>query len=615
MAALFAPNLNQSRAETQILKPNKLFSAISKFGKTLKLGSNIGSRRSSQQEDHPHTTSIDASASVINNLNASSRNRLSRIISKQLSMETTSSYATTMPSMISSSPTSARMHIGTPEETNCMQRPLALIPSIESLLDISATSAQPANGNVGTMHDVMGASVCRISSSDSFGQLFSSESSSPMLAESSSATTGNELALVLRTAKAARPVNLVIPAAVTPPHECTVHGAVDSSSVEVSYQSVPSGPSTADTLVQQSATSGPSTGDTFYKSTFEELEADELSPSESGLAISRPSSALSESAAPDAEDAEGSKPIIDWDNPQSWTKCFDESSSSSLSDVASSDDAQSIAVVDEPEYPSPSSTPSSSIDSEFVPDACLQVLSPDSHICCSQQLESFGKVGAFLMTYVYLPFIPPNSTYAFLPAQGLSEPWPVRILTDIMEEDESEDAADAQKSTDASDDCLPVAPVSTSAGSATAASLFLIAEDEELEETFYNKESEAAESGSDNEQHLAASTSRNPYVARVLQNATPFQRNTRAGIAWEDLQSIPTIMEEEAEPSGNVLRASASHDSLLAADSDEFEYSQYCLPSESSAASELSDVHAASLPPRPISRWCMREDFVESDEE
>jgi hypothetical protein len=36
-------------------------------------------------------------------------------------------------------------------------------------------------------------------------------------------------------------------------------------------------------------------------------------------------------------------------------------------------------------------------------------------------------------------------------------------------------------------------------------------------------------------------------------------------------------MEEEAEPSDNAVRASASHDSLLAADSDMFEYSQVCV--------------------------------------
>lgn len=89
--------------------------------------------------------------------------------------------------------------------------------------------------------------------------------------------------------------------------------------------------------------------------------------------------------------------------------------------------------------------------------------------------------------------------------------------------------------------------------------------------------------------------------------------------AWEDLHSIPTIMKAETEVLGNAVRASASHDSLLAVDSDEWEYSQvcgslacvldsaltsvvlqYCLPSDCSAASELSEVHAASFPPRPI---------------
>jgi hypothetical protein len=43
---------------------------------------------------------------------------------------------------------------------------------------------------------------------------------------------------------------------------------------------------------------------------------------------------------------------------------------------------------------------------------------------------------------------------------------------------------------------------------------------------------------------------------------------------WQDLSSIPTTTEEEAEPSGNVLLSSATHDSLLAAHSDKFESSQ-----------------------------------------
>lgn len=74
-------------------------------------------------------------------------------------------------------------------------------------------------------------------------------------------------------------------------------------------------------------------------------------------------------------------------------------------------------------------------------------------------------------------------------------------------------------------------------------------------------------------------SSQSRFIAHVLRNATPLGRYMEGGIAWEDLQFYPTIMEEEDGPSESIVRSSSSHDSLFALDSNEFEYAEVCFPS------------------------------------
>jgi hypothetical protein len=125
------------------------------------------------------------------------------------------------------------------------------------------------------------------------------------------------------------------------------------------------------------------------------------------------------------------KATIDWGTTPTWTDCFEDSDSecSSICELACKDDNTSKPLADEAEIP-PSSSILDSADAEHE-------VSPDEYICFGM-LPSFGMAGEFLMTHIFVPYTSFTSNDDVAPIEDLSASWPVRFLTDIMEEDESE---------------------------------------------------------------------------------------------------------------------------------------------------------------------------------
>lgn len=111
---------------------------------------------------------------------------------------------------------------------------------------------------------------------------------------------------------------------------------------------------------------------------------------------------------------------------------------------------------------------------------------------------------------------------------------------------------------------------SISAAPASSTPSAYIMEDDEDEDPF----SEEQDRSFEQKQHSASTKS---FIAHVLENASPIHCYRRDRDAREDLLSnfmaIPTIFEEDEDPTEHV-RASVSHDSLLAVDSDPFEFNQ-----------------------------------------
>jgi hypothetical protein len=265
------------------------------------------------------------------------------------------------------------------------------------------------------------------------GHLFSSESSSSMLEESASSAHADELAIIRRVSTAARPVNIIIPEGVAIPHEYTVHDGPDASSVEVTYNSAPSGPSTAETLVDESATPPSSPADGFpAKATCEVIaNGPRLSPSEADTVIRSATPPPEESSAPVVQEETAVKATIEWGMVPTWTDCFEDSDSecSSLCELTSNDDNTVKPLADEAEP----ALSSSDVEAEYAEDE----VSPDGYQYFSM-LPSFGMAGEYLMTHIFVPYTSFPSNDGVAPIEDLSASWPVRVLTDIMEEDESE---------------------------------------------------------------------------------------------------------------------------------------------------------------------------------
>jgi hypothetical protein len=121
-------------------------------------------------------------------------------------------------------------------------------------------------------------------------------------------------------------------------------------------------------------------------------------------------------------------------------------------------------------------------------------------------------------------------------------------------------------------------PIPSHTGSGS--SLVGLAREEELTRPSLREKSDVRGSRCNDVAQTAYHSSQSRFIAHVLRNATPLGRYMEGGIAWEDVQFYPIIMEEEDGPSESIVRSSSSHDSLFALDSDEFEYAEVCFPSQ-----------------------------------
>lgn len=284
------------------------------------------------------------------------------------------------------------------------------------------------------IHDSTAGFAGAIASFHSCGHSFSSESASFMLEVFAEPTSTDDLAVVQRVSTASRPVNIVIPDNVAATHECAIHESSDGSSIELSYRSAPSGPSTADTLVDESVTPASSTIDALSRKTSFEASVNDESSSNADDIVRPGTPPLAESSGPVVQEEPAPKATIDW-TAQTWTACFEDSDSecSSVCELAFSNDSLSQALATAAE-----SAPSSpTCDAENATDD----VTPDEYYCFNM-LPSFGMAGEFLMTHIFVPYKSMTQDDTVASIEDLSGSWPVRVLADILEEDESEDCVE-----------------------------------------------------------------------------------------------------------------------------------------------------------------------------
>jgi hypothetical protein len=302
-----------------------------------------------------------------------------------------------------------------------------------------------------------------------------------------------------------------------------------------------------------------------------------------------------------------------WHNAQglSWTDCFSsDSSSSSLYNLASGINSSPDPVNTQIELPLPAHFD----DIRVSPN----IFFPLSTFHSGQPiLPSIGVAATLLMLgHTQYPDehdsvgSPPPST----PSLSAS-PTPTSDIA-AQDPDEVSDFEEFEESTD----YTVVGP-----GSGLDMALFDIPEEDESEESFHGDfdDTESMHDYWNQEQHSAIA-SRNAFVTHVIENATPpslWRRTVPTGIVWDDMQSFPSIREEDEESAGTGIAEFFSRNSLPTASSDQFDYAQvrsscspshltymltlrvveqYCLPTESSANSDSSDDYGSRLPPRPI---------------
>lgn len=552
------------------------------FRKAFSRASHLGSPKTSQ-----YSVPLNDSAScAVRAVNSSSKTSGS-CIAKQISFESTSSWQS-VPSTVTPSSTSA-----TKSEDISLPKPLA---GNDLSVNIPDGPDQSLDAGVGTSG--------RSPPSDSTFNLFSSGSSSSMFADSPSSDSGDDESILSGTMTAARPIGLVVSAVCPRPHECVVYDTSDESSLELAYESVSSGPSIADT-----ASDIP---------TYTKLRGGDVPPSESDSNLDSIRGSFHMSASPAsvamaAERVTRNPTACEIARSRTWTGILScDSSSSSLGDLAlKADDFPDTDTV-AASAGSVSSTPSD--DSISLMDARFSACEP---FFPQQQLPSFGMAGATLLPRVSQPTSPENIACDITPAHDVStDLTSTTHLIAIVDEEESQQSYEHHSVTRTITEQLK--DTITACGSAM--SRRIVGEVQEFAGAFADEHSAITESDVEDDQQQLPCNSRKAFLNRVFREATPLQRYERMEIAWEDVQTVAIIVEEEEDSFGNAVRASASRGSLLAMDEDEFEYAQvrvallrvfesslifrvfhqYSLPSETSANSVLSEDQHSSLPSRPM---------------
>lgn len=491
-----------------------------------KLGANR-SHRTSHSSAASTSTADGISVASISNTDSSSTIPGS-CISKQIPFESTSSYAT---SNGSSYPASVR------EQSPALDAPIACMKPLaahQSSLRSPISSAQLQPVDVDAAPDVKAASAPRVTASDSFSILFSSTSSSSVPDEMPSSFYGDDNSFLTGVVAMERPVNILIPDSCPSAHQCTVFVSCDASSDGESSQSACSASSAADAASIESSSEDLTDDQTF-------TIASDLVPNDGT------------SAPPDA--------LVDtkWDRirSQPWMGLVSSgSSSSSLGDLAltADDVANTNPIVNE--LKPCSSTPCG--DPKAVTEECF----PEPEYDHSQQVFSFGMAGHILMTHVFVPYTSHNGPHYSASVHPTScHPWSPTQLTVIVEEEESEETFHCRDPADTTN--LRLSNTKHSPGYPT--SVAIIRSEQEFEKPFAIKDSAVTEPFLHRNEHQKTSTARDGIPLGQLQ---------RILLMCKDAQSIPAVAEEEDEPSNGRIDATPSHDSLLAAGNDEFEYAQ-----------------------------------------
>ncbi|KAJ9098451.1 hypothetical protein QFC20_005971 [Naganishia adeliensis] len=533
MAGLFASKTSQLDVVPQRPKSGRISALIRAFVEGYKLAS-TSSRQTCQQSTSFHSAIVESSASTIRRLQTSSSNS-ERCISKQISFESTSSYATSTDSSCLE-PVREQMPVLDPS--------VSVANSLAVTIETTATSPPIDHVEICATSDGIEFFACPVAPSLSFSDLSNSTLSSALLN--------------------------VLPAA--------FHGGTDSCMGAVTNAFIVSAE-----LYHQSATPGNSTADSSpVKSTYEELIGDEVSSTSSNPVSTddMDMSTVPASHVSDADEAEiVTSPVTRWDlfKSQNWTGMLSsDSSSSSLGDLAlTADDVTDTNPVDEEPEISPST--------------------PSDHLVC----PSFGMAGCFLMAHVYASFTTEHGAYYYAaPVERLEAPSaesrPRTQLTVILEEEEPEEPRTRGNSSGAVH-CL--SDNITSSCPAT--------EEQVTKETINDTSSAAWESGIEREEYSTTPSSADLFVMRVFRKATPLARHSPMEMSLTDMLPFSIIPEEEVDSCDHIVPASARHNSLLAVDSESFEYAQYSLSSENSADSGLGDdARDPSSLVRPVASIC-----------
>lgn len=556
---------------------------------------------------------------------SSSTTSLGSCIFKQISFESTSSFATTVPSAVSfATPSSLSLRVQPPDTSAFVPAPRGTIPLSESSINIPVSADEVFQRAISTNLATTSSPVCQGAPSDSRCELFSSASSSSILTAPHSADEVDEEPIVLREFTAACSVSIIVPDTSPSAHQCKVYETSDASSVEVSYQSVPSessaghnsfhkstfhvsdeeslptkaisgidqqtacpasqrpddtkaadnDPVTTATLWQAAQglswtdcfSSDSSSSDLCNLMSNQDTAADTVAVSGvEHLSTPGPSSNGTDGA--QAADAHPVSAATLWDDARalSWTDCFNsDSASSSLCNLVSNDNASSDSMAMEPELPS-----TASFDDILVsPDIFFPLCTFYSG---HRTLPSIGIAGTLLMLGHFR--YPDEEVNAECPsAPSTSSPSVSPTPTSAITEQDPNETFDRQELGESADYTVP------ERDSGLDMALFDIAEEDEPEQSFH-EDLDDIELLQDYENHVqhATLTSRNAFVAHVVENATPpslWRRNVRTGIVSDGIQSFPTINEEDEGSTASVVPESASHISLLTADSDQFDYAQ-----------------------------------------
>jgi hypothetical protein len=514
-----------------------MLALIDAFVRGFKLGVN-SSRRISHSSAASASTAAGPVAATISETDSHSTIPGS-CISKQISFESTSTYATSTGSSCLASVTEGSPFL---EANIACVKPLSTHQSSDQRhiapVDIESV-------NVGATSDAETTTVPVVAVSDSFSNLFSSASSSSMMEEAPSSVFGDDSPIVTRVLTIARSVNIVIPDSCPSAHKCTVLESCDTSSSAESCHSTYQGSTSEDTSLIDSTP-----GDLADYGTIP-VSSDLVS----NVEIEYPPDAQT----PIVSEADIPAPVENrWDRIQSqvWMGLVSSgSSSSSLGDLAltADDVAATNPVPNEPE--SCSSLPCG--NSEIAEEECL----PEPEYDYSQQLPSFGMAGHILMTHVFVPYTSYNTTYYAAPVPSTScDSWSPTQLTVIIEEDETDETFHHREEEDTTNLSRP----NTVDNSGCPPSAMIFASKQAPAEPCVNKESAITEPFPKRDEHQITITAR---------GETPLRQYKHIELECKDVQTIEAVAEDK-QPSNGGLDASSSHDSSLAGDSDNFEYAQ-----------------------------------------